>query len=109
MLDLYFRVPDDANIMQDPEASNPVVRHEISQTLSQLFICFKLLIYRLIAYLQNVLIGMDLPLLENKQLSVPDSHISDDSGDDISYFEDYYEVTSQSHYDYATGFIHDFV
>ncbi|XP_076933947.1 uncharacterized protein At3g49140-like [Bidens hawaiensis] len=61
--DLYFRVPDDANIMQDPEASNPV----------------------------NVLIGMDLPLLENKQLSVPDSHISDDSSDDISFFEDYYE------------------
>ncbi|KAI7728675.1 hypothetical protein M8C21_009673, partial [Ambrosia artemisiifolia] len=61
--DIYFRVPDDANIMQDPEATNPV----------------------------NVLIGMDLPLLENKVLSVPDSHISDNSTDDLSFFDDYYE------------------
>ncbi|KAM0052878.1 putative hem oxygenase HugZ-like superfamily [Helianthus debilis subsp. tardiflorus] len=61
--DIYFRVPDDANIMHDPEATNPV----------------------------NVLIGMDLPLLENKLLSFPDGHISDNSTDDISFFEDYYE------------------
>ncbi|KAK1412012.1 hypothetical protein QVD17_32934 [Tagetes erecta] len=61
--DIYFRVSDDANIMQDPEASNPV----------------------------NVLIGMDLPVLENQLLSVPDSHISDNSTDDDSFFEDYYE------------------
>ncbi|KAI3826586.1 hypothetical protein L1987_00634 [Smallanthus sonchifolius] len=61
--DIYFRVPDDANIMQDPEASNPV----------------------------NVLIGMDLPVLENQLLSVPESHISDNSIDDMSFFEDYYE------------------
>lgn len=60
--DIYFRVPDDANIMQDPEASNPV----------------------------NVLIGMDLPLFENQLLSVPESHVSDNSVDDISFFEDYY-------------------
>ncbi|KAI3683436.1 hypothetical protein L1987_83939 [Smallanthus sonchifolius] len=61
--DIYFRVPDDANIMQDPEASNPV----------------------------NVLIGMDLPVLENQLLSVPESHISDNSVDNLSFFEDYYE------------------
>ncbi|KAK9058514.1 hypothetical protein SSX86_023356 [Deinandra increscens subsp. villosa] len=60
--DIYFRVPDDANIMQDPEATNPV----------------------------NVLIGMDLPLLEF-QPSVPDTRISDNSNDDISFSEDYYE------------------
>ncbi|KAJ0627720.1 putative heme oxygenase HugZ-like superfamily [Helianthus annuus] len=34
---------------------------------------------------------MDLPPLENKLLSVPDGHISDNSTDDISFFEDYYE------------------
>nr|XP_043609311.1 uncharacterized protein At3g49140 isoform X2 [Erigeron canadensis] len=61
--DIYFRVPDDANIMQDPEASNPV----------------------------NVLFGMDLPLFENQLLSAPESHISDNSVDDIPIFDDYYE------------------
>ncbi|KAL7615659.1 hypothetical protein Lser_V15G02646 [Lactuca serriola] len=61
--DIYFKVPDDANIMQDPEARNPV----------------------------NVLIGMDLPVFENQMLSLPESHISDTSLDDILFFEDYYE------------------
>ncbi|KAJ9558855.1 hypothetical protein OSB04_013469 [Centaurea solstitialis] len=61
--DIYFKVPDDANIMQDPEASNPV----------------------------NALIGMDLPLFENQLLSVPESRISDRSIDDIPFYDDYYE------------------
>lgn len=65
--DIYFKVPDDANIMQDPEARNPV----------------------------NVLIGMDLPLFDNQLLSVPETHDSDNSLDDILFFDDYYEGESQ--------------
>ncbi|KAI3511645.1 hypothetical protein L1887_18802 [Cichorium endivia] len=65
--DIYFKVPDDANIMQDPEARNPV----------------------------NVLIGMDLPLFDNQLLSVPESHIPDSSLDDILFFDDFYEDESQ--------------
>lgn len=61
--DIYFKVPDDANIMQDPEASNPV----------------------------NALIGMDIPLFENQLLSVPESRVSDRSIGDIPFFDDYYE------------------
>ncbi|XP_071714941.1 uncharacterized protein At3g49140-like [Rutidosis leptorrhynchoides] len=49
--DIYFRVPDDANIMHDPEATNAV----------------------------------------NQQLSIPMGHISDNSVDDITFFDDYYE------------------
>ncbi|XP_071688165.1 uncharacterized protein At3g49140-like [Rutidosis leptorrhynchoides] len=61
--DIYFRVPDDANIMHDPEATNAV----------------------------NALIGMDLPFFQNQQLSIPMGHISDNSVDDITFFDDYYE------------------
>ncbi|PWA72358.1 hypothetical protein CTI12_AA271390 [Artemisia annua] len=61
--DIYFRVPDDANIMHDPEATNPV----------------------------NVLIGMDLPLFENQLLSISESRNSDNSIDDNPFFDDYDE------------------
>ncbi|XP_024022118.1 uncharacterized protein At3g49140 isoform X2 [Morus notabilis] len=63
--DIYFEMLDDANILEDPSASNPV----------------------------NALIGMDMPMYENKRVA-GEYNISDNSGsiDEIPFDDDYFEV-----------------
>ncbi|KAF3457410.1 hypothetical protein FNV43_RR02067 [Rhamnella rubrinervis] len=62
--DLYFEIFDDANILEDQGASSPV----------------------------NALIGMDMPIYENRRIS-GEYNISDSSNsDEIPFDDDYYEV-----------------
>ncbi|KAJ6334186.1 hypothetical protein OIU78_011151 [Salix suchowensis] len=62
--DIFFEVFDDSNILQDRGASNPV----------------------------NVLIGMDIPMYENKKVVNEYNIFNVGSEDDIPFDEDYFEV-----------------
>ncbi|XP_062107757.1 uncharacterized protein At3g49140 [Humulus lupulus] len=61
--DMYFEIFDDANILEDPAASNPV----------------------------NVLIGMDMPIYENRRITGEYS-ILDSDIDELLFDDDYFEV-----------------
>ncbi|GMN63535.1 hypothetical protein TIFTF001_032611 [Ficus carica] len=62
--DIYFEIFDDANILEDPAASSPV----------------------------NALIGMDMPIYENRRMS-GEYNISDSGSiDEIAFDDDYFEV-----------------
>uniref|UniRef100_A0A2P2KPW8 Uncharacterized protein At3g49140 n=1 Tax=Rhizophora mucronata TaxID=61149 RepID=A0A2P2KPW8_RHIMU len=63
--DIYFEILDDKNVLQAREASNPV----------------------------NVLIGMDIPMYENKRLASEYNVFKVGSSDDIPFDDDYFEVT----------------
>ncbi|KAF4361663.1 hypothetical protein G4B88_015286 [Cannabis sativa] len=65
--DIYFEIFDDANILEDPAASNPV------------FI------------LQNALIGMDMPIYENRRI-IGEYNIFDSDIDELLFDDDYFEV-----------------
>ncbi|XP_034906269.1 uncharacterized protein At3g49140 isoform X2 [Populus alba] len=62
--DIFFEIFDDSNILQDRGASNPV----------------------------NVLIGMDIPMYENKKVVNEYNIFNVGSEDDIPFDEDYFEV-----------------
>ncbi|XP_050213029.2 uncharacterized protein At3g49140 isoform X2 [Mercurialis annua] len=62
--DIFFEVFDDKNILQDPGATNPV----------------------------NVLIGMDIPMYENKRIANEYNVFDIVSMDDIPFDDDYFEV-----------------
>uniref|UniRef100_A0A6P3Z1P9 uncharacterized protein At3g49140-like isoform X1 n=1 Tax=Ziziphus jujuba TaxID=326968 RepID=A0A6P3Z1P9_ZIZJJ len=61
--DLYFEIFDDGNILEDRAASNPV----------------------------NALIGMDMPIYENRR-TVGEYNISDSGSEEIPFDDDYFEV-----------------
>ncbi|KAH8489461.1 hypothetical protein Peur_059019 [Populus x canadensis] len=62
--DIFFEIFDDKNILQDRGASNPV----------------------------NVLIGMDIPIYENKKVANEYSIFNIGSEDDLPFDEDYFEA-----------------
>ncbi|CAK7348959.1 unnamed protein product [Dovyalis caffra] len=62
--DIFFEIFDDKNILQDRRASNPV----------------------------NVLIGMDIPIYENKKVANEYNIFNVGSEDEIPFDEDYFEV-----------------
>lgn len=63
--DIFFEIPDDENILQDPGASNPV----------------------------NIMIGMDIPLIEKRRLAVAEHSLSESGSNDSFLFNDnYFEV-----------------
>ncbi|KAM6546075.1 hypothetical protein CsatB_026811 [Cannabis sativa] len=61
--DIYFEIFDDANILEDPAASNPV----------------------------NALIGMAMPIYENKRI-IGEYNIFDSDIDELLFDDDYFEV-----------------
>ncbi|XP_021610841.1 uncharacterized protein At3g49140 isoform X3 [Manihot esculenta] len=62
--DIFFQIFDDKNILQDPGASNPV----------------------------NCLIGIDIPMYENKRVASEYDVFDVSSVDDIPFDDDYFEI-----------------
>ncbi|PRQ37979.1 putative FMN-binding split barrel [Rosa chinensis] len=69
--DLYFELFDDANILEDPTASNPV----------------------------NALFGMDIPVHNNGRITGGFSILDDQNSDDIPFDDDYLEVVESEAFD----------
>ncbi|XP_061992892.1 uncharacterized protein At3g49140 isoform X3 [Rosa rugosa] len=67
--DLYFELFDDANILEDPTASNPV----------------------------NALFGMDIPVHNNGRITGGFSILDDQNSDDIPFDDDYLEAINIRH------------
>ncbi|KAH8489462.1 hypothetical protein H0E87_024909 [Populus deltoides] len=67
--DIFFEIFDDKNILQDRGASNPV----------------------------NVLIGMDIPIYENKKVANEYSIFNIGSEDDLPFDEDYFEAINMEY------------
>ncbi|KDP42858.1 hypothetical protein JCGZ_23800 [Jatropha curcas] len=69
--DIFFEIFDDKNILQDPGASNPV----------------------------NALIGINIPMYENKRIANEYNVFDIGSNDDSTYDDDYFEVMEPEVFD----------